>query len=142
MMCKLCNDFGFTTSPVTGIAERCPCKRGQVVHVMTYKPGLVAGLFCSVCDPYSRANKPRGLEPGSFVVFTRIAWMPTGEKTHWDPTKRGHVIGHMARPEERAICNVCCTGFGQLLGLWASGKQAELALGAPHMNEGGRLVIA
>jgi hypothetical protein len=142
MICKLCNDHGFTTSPITGIAERCPCKRGLVVHVMTFKPGLVAGFFCSVCDPYSRANKPRGLEPGSFVVFTRQAWLPEGERTHWDPTKRGQKDRAATEPEQRAICNQCCTGFAQLLGMWAQGRPAEIAIGAPHMNEGGRLVIA
>lgn len=142
MTCKLCNDHGFTTSPITGIAERCPCKRGTVVHVMTFKPGLSASYFCHVCDPYSRANKPRGLEPGSFVIFTRKAWLPDSDAhTHWDPMRRGQVGRPVVAPEALAICNQCCAGFAQLLGMWSQGRPAEIAIGAPHMNAPGKLVI-
>jgi hypothetical protein len=128
--CALCNGAGFVVSPTNGIAERCPCMKGKIVHVIALGRGALAGFFCLVCDPGQR----RELPIGGYMLIERRAWLPDGRASHWDPKQRARGEA----PQHKAVCIDCVQGFGAVLQTQGRGLAVRAAA---HMNEPGGFVL-
>lgn len=140
MTCRLCDDNGFTNSPIARRPERCPCMAGKPVHILVVEPGHAhapRGLHCVVCDPLQTKNGATGLHVGTFVMASRIAWLPNGNYTHWDPAKRGTDPKKPTPPQQVAVCLECVNGIAACMLALQAGTPTGVAHGVAHLNTDG-----
>lgn len=136
MNCRLCDGNGFATAPISGRPERCPCMDGKPVHIVTIEPGSAhapRGLYCVLCDPLQKRNGVVGLHVGTFVMISRVAWLPNGRYANWDPSKQRSAKPE--NPERVAICMACVGGIAATMTMLQSGQISAVAHGVAHMNQ-------
>jgi hypothetical protein len=113
---------------------------GKPVHVLAIQPGNAnapRGLHCVVCDPRRKKNGVTGLHVGTFVMASRIAWMPDGAYTRWNPDERGHDPKKPTPPQAVAVCLDCVNGIAACMMALQAGTVTAVAHGVAHMNGAG-----